>query len=142
MFPSGFLATDSRLLKNVSGFCFGIFSIFHLKKLNKNKVISININCSNCWPLSCSFYWKMIKSPLFGGNMTKGITVNSSLSNTAFTRDSLCSLILPLTPAMNSSYDRVPSLFRSKTLKIRLICSFERSILSSFMISENSAIKT
>ena len=49
------------------------FFFFHLKKnWIKNKVISININCSNCWPLSCSPYWKIIKSTLFGGSSDKG----------------------------------------------------------------------
>ena len=40
---------------------------FHLKKLNKNKAISININGSNYWPLSCSYNWKILKRSLFGG---------------------------------------------------------------------------
>ena len=75
MFPSGFLATDSRLLKYVWGFCFGIFSFSFLKNSIKNKVISININCSNCWPLSCSPLLKNDKKSAFWGNMTKGITV-------------------------------------------------------------------
>ena len=43
------------------------FFFFHLKISIKNKVISININCSNCWPLSCSPYLKILKSPLFFG---------------------------------------------------------------------------
>ena len=71
MFPSGFLATDSRLLKDVWDFCFAFF-LLPSKKLNKNKVISININCSNCLSLSCSPYWKMIKSQLFFGGHDKG----------------------------------------------------------------------
>ena len=54
------------------------FFLLPSKKKNsiKNKSISININGSNCWPLLCSPYWKMIKSLLFG-EYDKGYYGNS-----------------------------------------------------------------
>ena len=80
MFPSGFLATNVVYWRMYEVFALKFF-FFHLKISIKNKVISININCSYCWPLSCSPYWKMIKSPLFGGNMTKDIMVIETLQD-------------------------------------------------------------
>ena len=38
----------------------------------KNKVISININCSNCWPLPCSPLLKNAKKSAFWGEYDKG----------------------------------------------------------------------
>ena len=70
IFPSVFLATDSRLLKCIR-FMLWNFFFFHLKNSIKNKVISININCSNCWPLSCPLL-KNDKKSAFWGEYDKG----------------------------------------------------------------------
>ena len=76
--PLSFLATDSHLLKDYQVFSLEFFLLPSKKNSIKNKAISIKINGSNYWPLSCSPLLKNVKTPAFWGNMTKGITVFKS----------------------------------------------------------------